>query len=175
MAKQTFKTIHGNCYETPKWLFDVLNLEFNFTFDLACDETNNKCSNFYTEKENSLLQDWHQLSGWLWLNPPYSPIKPWIVKAQNENKLGAKIVILCPPLVTSGYFQQRLPSEIRFICGRVPFLLNKVEMRSNTSDSCLLIYDDKVRQPLINYVKRDELKNKFELNQFEWVPSNGTR
>jgi phage N-6-adenine-methyltransferase len=157
MSKEAFKNIHGNVFETPQWLFDSINSEFNFKFDLACNAENAKCKSYFTEEENSLLKDWSKIDGWLWLNPPYSPLKPWIVKAQDENKKGAKIVVLCPPIITTRYFQNHLPSEIRFIVGRVPFLLNGVEMKSNTSDSCLLIYDNKIRQPKITYVERNTL------------------
>jgi site-specific DNA-methyltransferase (adenine-specific) len=160
MAKEAFKNIHGNVFETPNWLYSSLDKEFSFSYDLACDKNNAKCEKFYTENDDSLGQDWHKLSGWLWLNPPYSPLKPWIVKAQKENSLGARIVVLCPPIITTRYFRQRLPSEIRFILGRVPFLLDGKEMKSNTNDSCLLIYDTQVRQPLITYVERDQYRGK---------------
>ena len=164
MAKELFKNIHGNVFETPSWLFSSLNKEFEFTWDLACLKENAKCKNYYTEKENSLAQEWHKLDGWLWLNPPYSPLRPWIEKAQLENMLGARIVVLCPPIITTRYFQNYLPSEIRFLVGRIPFIKNGKEMKSNTNDSCLLIYDNKVRQPKITYVERDTLKMK-ELNK----------
>jgi hypothetical protein len=42
--------------------------------------------------------------------------------------------------------------------GRVPFIKNNVEMKSNTNDSVLLIFDNKIRQPKIKYVKRDDIK-----------------
>lgn len=158
MSKEAFKNIHGNVFETPDWLFNSLNEEFSFTYDLACNEENCKTEKGYTEKDDSLSKDWHKLDGWLWLNPPYSPLKPWIEKAQKENALGARIVVLCPPIISTRYFKQHLPSEIRFIVGRVPFLLNGVEMKSNTNDSCLLIFDTKVRQPLITYVDRNSYK-----------------
>ena len=158
MSKEAFKNIHGNVFETPQWLFDALHEEFNFTYDLACNDKNRKTTRGFTEDQDSLSKDWSKLNGWLWLNPPYSPLKPWIEKAQSENEKGAKIVVLCPPIITTRYFKQHLPSEIRFIVGRVPFLLNGVEMKSNTNDSCLLIYDTKIRQPRITYVDRDSFK-----------------
>jgi len=158
MSKEAFKNIHGNIFETPEWLFQKLNDEFDFQCDLACLQENAKCDTYYTESVNSLEQDWHKIEGWLWLNPPYSPLKPWIQKAQKENSLGAKIVVLCPPIVSTRYFQDHLPSEIRFIVGRVPFLLNGAEMKANTNDSCLLIYDTKVRQPRVTYIERDSFK-----------------
>ncbi len=158
MAKEAFKNIHGNVFETPSWLFGSLNDEFGFSFDLACNDQNAKCGQYFTESHDSLSKDWHKIDGWLWLNPPYSPLRPWIEKSQKENRLGAKIVVLCPPIISTRYFSQHLPSEIRFICGRNPFLLDGVEMKSNTNDSCLLIYDTKVRQPKIQYIERQALK-----------------
>ena len=155
--KEAFKNIHGNIFETPQRLFDSLNNEFNFTTDLACNYENKKCLQYYTEDQDSLTKDWHKLDGWLFLNPPYSPLKPWIQKAQRENKLGAKIDVLFTQIISIKYFQDHLPSEIRFILGRVPFILNGKEMRSNTHDSSLLIYDTKVRQPKITYIKRESL------------------
>jgi phage N-6-adenine-methyltransferase len=158
MAKEAFKNIHGNIFATPPWLFNSLDREFKFTHDLAALPANALCERYFTPEHDALAQDWHRLEGWLWLNPPYSPLKPWIRKAQAENDLGAKIVVLCPPIVTTRYFQEHLPSEIRFIVGRIPFALNGVEMKSNTNDSCLLIYDRKVRQPKITYVDRESLR-----------------
>ena len=160
MAKEAFKNIHGNIFITPDWLFNTLNNEFNFQWDLACEKNNSKCKNMLnTEKFDSLKEDWHKLSdGWLWLNPPYSPLKPWIVKAQQENKKGAKIVVLCPPFITTKYFSEWLPSEIRFIIGRLPFIKDGVEMKSSTHDSCLLIFDNKIRQPNIVYIKRNDMR-----------------
>ena len=156
MTKEAFKTIHGNEYETPSFLFDALNAEFSFTFDLACTAKTAKCEKYFSlaEGKDSLKMRWHDIPGWLWLNPPYSPLKPWIVKAQEENARGAKIVILCPPIISTRYFQARLPSEIRFILGRIPFLLDDKLLKSNTSDSALLIYDTKVYQPKCSYVER---------------------
>ena len=46
-------------------------------------------------------------------------------------------------------------SLIRFIVGRVSFIKNGVEMKGNTADSCLLIFDTKVRLPKIEYIERD--------------------
>ena len=159
MAKEAFKSIHGNIFETPQWLFDTLNKEFNFNWDLACNADNIKCPLYFAEEEmNSLNESWYKCEGWLWLNPPYSPLKPWIVKTQEENKKGARIVVLCPPILSTRYFSQWLPSEIRFIVGRVPFLKDGIEMRSNTNDSCLLIYDTAVRQPKVTYVDRESLR-----------------
>jgi DNA (cytosine-5)-methyltransferase 1 len=152
-----FKTIHGNDYETPKWFFDSLNKEFNFTFDLACSTENRKCLDGYTKEDNSLLRDWHKLGGWLWLNPPYSPIRQWIEKAQSESLLGAKIVMLIPPLIHTAYFNKVIPSEIRFIDKRLGFIVDGKPMSGNTHYSCLCIYGPPTISK-ISLVKRDSFK-----------------
>lgn len=158
MSKEAFVTIHGNEYVTPPELFNALNTEFQFTFDLACSKENMKTSGGYHAPEyNSLDQPWENHPGWLWCNPPYSPLKPWIKKAQDANKKGARIVMLVPPIISTRYFSEHLPTEIRFILGRVPFILNGKPMKSNTSDSCLLIYGEQVEQPRISYVERNSL------------------
>jgi phage N-6-adenine-methyltransferase len=158
--KAQFKTIHGNEFATPQWLFDSLNAEFNFTRDLAATRENAKCPLYIPKEADSLHLDWSVFKGWLWLNPPYTPLKPWIEKCQIENQKGARIVALVPPFISARYFQKHLPSEIRFILGRVPFVLNGKEMKANTHDSCLLIYDTKIRQPKVSYVERDSLRAK---------------
>ena len=56
-------------WETPQWLFDKLNNIYHFTIDVAADITNNKCSRYYTEIDDGLIQDWSNEV--VWCNPPY--------------------------------------------------------------------------------------------------------
>lgn len=159
--KDRFKAPNNrNNYETPRWLFNSLNEEFNFQYDLACNRENCRLDKgLYVEDYNSLEVDWHKLSsGWLYINPPYSPLRPWIEKAQLETRLGAKIVMLVPPIVTTRYFMQHLPNEIRFIVGRINFENNGIEVRGNMFDSCLLIYDGTESETSVKWITRDSLR-----------------
>lgn len=45
-------------WATPKYIFDELNKEFDFTLDPCADAKNHKCENFFTKNENGLIQDW---------------------------------------------------------------------------------------------------------------------
>lgn len=56
-------------WETPQWLFDELDQEFNFTLDVASSDKNFKCDKHYTKLENGLIQDWTNET--VWCNPPY--------------------------------------------------------------------------------------------------------
>ena len=148
-----------NEFQTPLDMFEALNKEFNFEYDLACRESNKRVENgLCYPKVDSLKVDWHKLSkGWLWLNPPYSPLKPWVEKVQKEFLLGAKIVMLIPPILNTRYFAKVMPSELRMIVGRVAFVNpDGRPMKGNSHDSCLCIYGPPV-MPKVTYVNRDEI------------------
>lgn len=146
--------LSSNEFETPQHIFDYLNEEFDFQWDLACRKSNTKCINgLFVEEVNSLEEDWYKLSdGWLWCNPPYSPLRPWIEKAQQEFLKGAKIVMLVPPFLGSQYYSNVIPSEIRMIKGRIKFIgADGIPMKANTNDSCLLIFGPPVI-PKLTYI-----------------------
>jgi len=152
-----FKTVKGNDYETPEYVFKYLDSEFNFVFDLAASKDTAKCTRFYTPKDDALSKDWHKIKGYLWLNPPYSPLRPWLEKSYSEYLKGAKIVMLVPPFTYMSYFSRITPSEIRYIDKRIGFLLDGVPQNSNTHYSCLLIFDY-ARQTKISYISREMFK-----------------
>jgi phage N-6-adenine-methyltransferase len=155
---QVPKGFNRNNYETPDWFFQSLCKEFRFSFDLCATKKSSKCKSFYGPIDDALSQDWFLLPGWLWINPPYSPLEPWIQKIQREAQLGAKIVALVPPVVCTNYFVEFLPSEIRFIVGRINFFAHGVEVVGNRQDSCLMIFDkQKPVTPKVSWVRRDDL------------------
>lgn len=105
---------NSNHWETPKDLYDKLNLEFNFDFD-PCPLK----SNF-----DGLKCDWKNSN---FINPPYSlRLKTAFVKRAIEvAKQGAKCVLLLPVSTsTKLYHEDILPNakEIRFLKGRVKFI-----------------------------------------------------
>ena len=107
-------------YATPIELFKVLNDEFAFTIDLCADENNKKVDKYYSEEENSLIQDW---KGVCWMNPPYKDMKNWIIKAYEESvKHNSIIVCLIPARTNTRWWHEYcMKGEIRFIKGRPKF------------------------------------------------------
>lgn len=145
--------LSSNEFETPDYIFEHFNKEFNFTWDLAARGENHKVEHYISPDDNSLIWNWHELDGWLWLNPPYSPLKVWVEKAQQEFLKGAKICMLIPPILTTKYFSQVTPSEIRLILGRIPFIgADGIPMKANSHDSCLVVYGPPV-QPKVTHIK----------------------
>lgn len=111
-------------WETPDWIFDPLNKEFEFTLDPCCVESTKKCDRFFTPKENGLIQDWSNER--VFVNPPYSRgnIDKWVKKCFDSSKCGAVVIALLPVSTSSKWFHDFIyqKAEIRFIKGRVKFV-----------------------------------------------------
>lgn len=67
--------------ETPPDFMAAVVRRFGpIAFDLAATFDNRKADEWYAPEQDSLAQDWTQLTGNLWLNPPYADIGPWAAK-----------------------------------------------------------------------------------------------
>lgn len=109
-------------WETPQWLFNQLDKEFNFTLDVCALPETAKCEKYYTPQIDGLKQDWED--NICWMNPPYGrEIGVWIEKAYNESLKGATVVCLIPSRTDTKYWHDYCmkASEIRFIKGRLKF------------------------------------------------------
>lgn len=105
-------------WETPQWLFDLLDNEFHFTLDVCASESNHKCEQYFSKQDNGLTQPW---TGTCWMNPPYGrEIKSWMEKAKEESENGLTIVCLVPARPdTEWWWGNCIQGEIRFIRGRL--------------------------------------------------------
>lgn len=122
MINRGMMSSNSNEWATPKKLFDDLNREFNFTLDPCATKENAKCSKFFTEEDNGLLQDWSK--DIVFCNPPYGrQLCKWVEKASNEASRGATVVMLIPARTDTSYFHKYIykKHEIRFLPGRLHF------------------------------------------------------
>jgi phage N-6-adenine-methyltransferase len=105
-------------WETPQWLFDLLDKEFHFTVDVCASEQNYKCKKYYSKANNGLKKKW---TGVCWMNPPYGrEIKEWMQKARVASENGATVVCLVPARPdTEWWWENCIQGEIRFIRGRL--------------------------------------------------------
>lgn len=129
-------------WETPQDLFDELNKEFNFELDVCATKENAKCKDFFSLKENGLLQDWSGKR--IWCNPPYGrEIGKWVEKAfltQTDNYT-TTIVLLLPARTDTKWFHDYLYNiaDLRFLKGRLKFGKSK---NSAPFPSMLAIFKD---------------------------------
>ena len=58
MMTKGMYTSNSEEWDTPQTLFNRLNKEFNFTFDICASKENAKCHKYYTKEEDALKKEW---------------------------------------------------------------------------------------------------------------------
>lgn len=112
---------------TPDVLIKAVKFRLNITkfdCDLAASTDNTKCSVYYNEKDNALIQPWKMGAGWNWCNPPYADIEPWVAKAFEETiGKGAMTAMLVPASVGANWWADYVDriAHVLFLNGRVTF------------------------------------------------------
>lgn len=155
-------------WRTPPELFAALNAEFIFQMDAAASEENRLYRLFISEEENTLTTSWPAAmgyaDGYVWMNPPYSDIGPFVEKAAHENKWGSiGCVMLLPADTSVGWFSKAITtaSEVRFITGGRLAFINPVtgkHVSGNNKGSMLVIWHPWPRTHChFATVSRDEL------------------
>lgn len=135
-------TKQSDSWETPQWLFDELNQEFNFNIDLCATADNSKCTKYCRDYfSNRVDKNWNcnglayydvadfREFNAAFMNPPYSNPRPFIEKAWEDSKY-CKIVCLvkCDPSTkwwaTFWDYELHRPKpgcEVRFLPKRVKY------------------------------------------------------
>ena len=124
-------------WATPQNFFDKCNKEFGpFTLDVCADDTNAKCTKFFSKEDDGLQQKWE---GVCWMNPPYGrEIGKWMEKAYLSWQEGATVVCLVPARTdTAWWHNYAMKGEVIFIRGRLKFGGSK---NSAPFPSALVIY-----------------------------------
>lgn len=107
-------------WETPQWLFNLLNEQYHFDVDVCAVPENAKCSTYFTPEQNGLSQEW---KGVCWMNPPYGrEIGKWVRKAYESAQNGATVVCLLPARTDTAWWHDYcMKGEITFLRGRLKF------------------------------------------------------
>lgn len=139
------KTSLKQYWETPPEIFNPLNDEFNFTLDPCAELHTAKCEKFYTIHENGLYQDWS--NDVVFCNPPYGKnAKDWIIKSVLESRKGALVVMLLSADTSTKIFHEVIQPnahEVRFIKGRVKFVMNGKRLENAPFASMIVIFKNK--------------------------------
>ncbi|HHT7473832.1 TPA: phage N-6-adenine-methyltransferase [Raoultella planticola] len=157
-----------NLWQTPIPLFVALDAEFCLTLDAAASADNALCNRYITEKQNTLETPWADylsIPGYVWLNPPYSDITPFVKKAAAESANQIGTVMLVPADTSVGWFKEAIKtaSEVRFItAGRLAFInpVTGKPVSGNNKGSMLIIWHPYPRTHChFSTVERDALMN----------------
>lgn len=118
-------------WETPKAFYEELDKEFSFNLD-PCP---------INPTEDGLKKKWY---GSVFVNPPYSAVKEWLIKAHEELKAGNchTVVFLVFARTDTAWFHDYVygKAEIRFIRGRLKFLYEGEELNPSPSPSMVAVF-----------------------------------
>lgn len=157
-----------NLWQTPAPLFVALDAEFCLTLDAAASANNALCNRYITEEQNTLETPWADylsIPSYVWLNPPYSDITPFVKKAAAESANQIGTVMLVPADTSVGWFREAIEtaSEVRFIVGGRLAFINPVSgkpVSGNNKGSMLIIWHPYPRTHCqFTTVERDALMN----------------
>ncbi|HEG4382334.1 TPA: phage N-6-adenine-methyltransferase [Klebsiella pneumoniae] len=157
-----------NLWQTPLPLFVALDAEFCLKLDAAASADNALCNRYITEEQNTLETPWAdylRIPGYVWLNPPYSDITPFVKKAAAESANQIGTVMLVPADTSVGWFREAIEtaSEVRFIVGGRLAFINPVSgkpVSGNNKGSMLIIWHPYPRTHCqFTTVERDALMN----------------
>lgn len=134
-------TSNRDDWETPQWLFDKYNKDFNFTLDPCASHHNHKCDKYFTKDENGLIQDWSDEV--VFCNPPYGRnIKDWVKKCHDEQFTAESIVLLVPARTDTRWFHDYIydSASIEFLRGRLRFEIGGVPQNSAPFPSMICVW-----------------------------------
>ncbi len=146
-------------WETPDWLFDELDREFNFDIDLCATANNKKvggyCVNYLVTDIAYIITDKRYKIGSAFMNPPYSNPKPFIEKAWEDSRYCLIVCLLPNTIKTCKYMdgldenngltsfrKWRQGLEIRDLSRRTKFA-HPEKVASSPSFGCMLLIMDR--------------------------------
>ena len=122
MINKGLFTSNKDDWQTPKWLFDKLNIHFNFYCDVCASKENTKCNKFFDKFNSCLDNDWFECN---FMNPPYGrEIGKFVKKAYDQWRLNdCTTVALLPARTDTKWFHDYIYNytTILFIKGRLKF------------------------------------------------------
>lgn len=150
-------------WATPKYFFDHLNDEFDFTLDPCALPDTAKCDKFFTPETNGLKQDWS--NDIVFMNPPYGRgqnVYSWVEKAYNSALDGGTAICLLPLSGDTKWYHDFVmrSHEIRFVKDRIWFELNGVAARANHA-SIVVVFEPTFSisgKPIISSISNQRVK-----------------
>ena len=158
-----------NNFWTPQYIFEYGEMLAGekFQLDVAADQENTKCENYYTKEDNALFNKWQGVN---WCNPPYSNIEMFVDKAIFEAQDGNMTVMLLPVRTSNKYWKKILANaSIVFIGGRIKFEghnITKGGCSAESSAYCIFYYETldigMASHADVTWIHKKEIKEKVE-------------
>ncbi|GKX58366.1 phage N-6-adenine-methyltransferase [Leminorella grimontii] len=151
-------------WQTPPEIYAALDAEFHFVADVAASVKNHLHPRYLTKQDDALVRGWGDMpQGFVWCNPPYSDIGPWVRQAEHAAIDGVGTVMLVPADMSVEWFRATLDtaSEVRVITGgRLAFIREDTgeKVNGNPKGSMLLIWRPRrLGTKTMTFANRDDL------------------
>lgn len=154
-------------WRTPRWLFEWLDERFGFEIDLAASDEDMLCYSRFTKDDDALRSIWRANGKVGFVNPPYSDIDPWLVKAVEEARKGFTTVFLIPAPNGEDRYGDHVfgvATEVVWITGRIAFIDSTGRpVGGNTRGSCVVVYEAfNLGDTRYRHVRRDDIRRQFD-------------
>lgn len=130
-------------WETPDYLFELLDQRWGFTIDGAAESHNTKCER-YIDPETNAFQT--ELSGErVFCNPPYADMMPWVERFISWSKDNV-VVALVQDKTDTVWFKTLWENSVTvwFLHGRIQF---KGTQTGNMHGACVFVLDSRLPGP----------------------------
>jgi len=169
-SRSTTPDIIKDSWQTARPIHVNFDKKYNFTADVAASKVNALNKNFITIEENALITPWNKFDNddsYVWCNPPYSDIGPWIKRATNqrdEHKIGC--VMLLPNQTSTEWFRNGVDWADELIIvtsGRFSFV-NAITQETwgnpRLGSIFFIWHKEKSKSLKISFISRDKLMKK---------------
>ena len=135
-------------WATPPYFYDYFNAKYNFQMDICASNNNHKHSIYLTEGDDAFRSidkiESTAKYGYVWCNPPYSKVMPWVELAVENQKRNVGTVLLLKNDTSTQWFKRisETADKVIFIVGgRVQFVPpTGIGKSSNNFSSVVVVY-----------------------------------
>lgn len=158
-----FKSELGN-WQTPNWLFEILDKHFKFECDVCANDTNFLCEDYFTMEDSCLDQIWSYSN---YMNPPYGRgIDKFLKKAYEEfTEWNHTTVGLIPARTDTLWFHKYIypnKADYYFIQGRLRF---NDQPNSAPFPNMIVVWSSDYKKEELNEIFKEVQKGRNEQNK----------
>lgn len=146
-------------WETPWDMIDVINKDYPIGLDVCTDGVNAKCSVYLTDSLDLPWKMFLPSDKYVWCNPPYSNVQPWVDKIIKSR---LPTLLLVNASTSAKWFHDILnvASEMWVIRGRIAFIDPETgePVNGNDRSQVLFIIDGRNKHCVVKSVDVNDLQ-----------------
>ena len=159
-------------WQTPKYVFNWLDARFNFFVDGCANESNALTPDYIGEK--GIHHDFLSVSAKflmdtvcctsVYVNPPYSDVTPFIIKAKELRDAGCLVVMLLNNDKSTQWYQNHIHNVANEVIditgGRIAFIhpVTGKKIKGNSKGQIVVVFDPAMEDFVMRSVSLDFIK-----------------